>query len=320
METEQATDGAGIEGALPAAVTENANDQQDAGTAQPSNGSRPAGYYPVPLEGLPDEVRKPVEERFKYLYSQVKTNERTLNEFRGIAASQSQKIEELMSGVGSVVDHLQSKNYEDVESTIRAQMEAAHANNDTKSFIELQDKLIEVKADKKAAEKERKAKPQQPQAKQYPTSTEMINGGVRNGEINNDDARVIDAWMNENDEVGNMLRPWAHTQNMQNDPKFAAAMAEAQAVFANPRFTTTEQRLAEVDRRMGLTRSNGNQTVMGGQLTNRPKNTKITLTPNQERIAVRTKFGGPKAKSDADHIAAYRAQIDKVNLAKGARK
>jgi len=44
------------------------------------------------------------------------------------------------------------------------------------------------------------------------------------------------------------------------------------------------------------------------------------MTDKQKEIVVRTKYGGSKAKTDAEHIEAYRKQIEQVKLSnKGAR-
>lgn len=69
----------------------------------------------------------------------------------------------------------------------------------------------------------------------------------------------------------------------------------------------------EVDRIMGTKQNGGGQTVMGGGLNATGKRSTIKLTPAQERIAVKTKFGAKHgAKSDSDYIAAYRKQIDSI--------
>jgi hypothetical protein len=89
-------------------------------------------------------------------------------------------------------------------------------------------------------------------------------------------------------------------------------------VLRNPNFqnATMEQKMAEVDRRMGVKKSASRQTVMGGGLTGNRKTNKLTLSPKQQEIALKT---GSRDKSDAEKIDWYRKQLEKVNQRKGAR-
>ena len=97
-------------------------------------------------------------------------------------------------------------------------------------------------------------------------------------------------------------------------------MLIAKKIWAENPYRSAKENLAEVDRRMGIKQNNGGQAVLGGTLTTRGKSSKITLSPQQERIAVKTKFGAKQgAKSDADYIAAYRKQIESVQSSKGGR-
>ena len=138
-----------------------------------------------------------------------------------------------------------------------------------------------------------------------------------------EDARFISQWENERSDDGRPLRPWARNYGTvrEPDPDYGHALAETEAVFRSPRFThlTTEEKMAEVDKRMGVARPGGRQSVMGGGLTGARKSKTIALSPEIERLAIRTKFGGPNAKDDAEHIEAYRKQIEKSRQTKGAR-
>ncbi len=83
-------------------------------------------------------------------------------------------------------------------------------------------------------------------------------------------------------------------------------------MFSSARYAhlTIDQKLAEVDKRMGVSKPAARQNVLAGNLTSARKSPKVSLSPKQEQIAIRTKFGGPKAKSDAEHLEAYRKQIE----------
>lgn len=287
--------------------------------AQPASGrDKPAGYDPVDLSGLPEDLRAPLEDRFKYLYTQVKTNERekvrldrTLNEFRGVAASQSQKIEELMGGFGEVVNHLENKTINETETSLKQQMRAAYESGDNDKYFEIQDKLDDIRLEKKFAAKTKKDAPKQ--ERQQP-QTQVEDSGIAP-----EDQRVISSWQDERDDSGVMLRPWAINRGTMDNPdkQYLAALAETRAVLMSPLYSdkTMEEKMAEVDRRMGVAKQGARQNVIGGGLTGGRKTTKITLSPKQQEIATRTKFAGP-GKSDADHLEAYRKQIEQ---SKGAR-
>lgn len=284
-------------------------------TAQHSN--KPAGYDPVDLSGLPEELRAPLEDRFKYLYTQVKTNEReknrldrTLNEFRGVAASQSQKIEELMGGFGQVVSHLETKTFNDTESTLKQQLRAAFDAGDNDKYFELQEKLDDIRLEKKFSAINKKEAPKQ--------ERQAISVQEESG-IAPEDQRVIATWQDEKDDSGVLMRPWAINRGTVENPdkNYLAALAETRAVLMSPLYAdkTMEEKMSEVDKRMGVQKTASRQTVMGGGLTGNRKTSKITLSPKQQEIARRTKFAGP-GKTDTDHLEAYRKQIEQ---SKGAR-
>lgn len=284
------------------------------------------GYSPVDLDSLPDDIREPIKNRFDYFYRQINDQKRVLGDYRDIAKTQSQKIEDLMSGVGHVVNHLQTKTFADTETALRAEARKAYETGDLDAYQSAQDKLIDLQVDKKLAAKKAPVEQEIKQRDPLPTSgSDVGRRAMENGEINSDDLRVIEAWQSEG-EGGIHLRPWAiNRSNDPNnpDPEYLQALQESAAVFTNKRFAnmTTEQKLMEVDKRMGVIKRPASQNVMGGNLTGNRKNGKVSLSPKMQQIAIRTKFGGPKAKSDADHIEAYRKQLEKVQSAnKGTRQ
>lgn len=297
---------------------------------------KPANGYqgPVDLSGLPEDVRAPIEARFAHLSRLMKKNElkstSELSEWRKVAAEQSKIIEELQSGVGQVVDHLQDKSLNDAEAKIEERLAAAHEAGDTKAFIAAQKDLAKLEAKKLLLDEKKKAAPvkevkQEQKPQNYRSASEMADAATADGELGSEDATAVSAWQDEKDTNGNLLRPWAHTKNPDNptnDPLYRRALIESAAVFdesspwANKTIT---EKLAEVDRRMGLQRSSATQTVLGGSLTSARKGTKIALTSNQEQIAIKTKFAGPKA-TDAQHLEAYRKQVERHNSTKGTRK
>lgn len=269
-------------------------------TNEQSN-EKPAGYDPVDVSSAsPDKI----QERFDYLYSQVKSNERTMREYKSIAAEQSKYIEDLTNGMGQVVNHLETQNFSQEEDQVTKEMRAAFEAGDMDKFIANQKKLVQLEA-KKSSPKQ----VQKPAQKQDPSYESMSQ----------DDQKLVDAWQEETDERGQALRPWSKNTGTDDDPDpdFVRAMLIAQRVFkANPHKSAREN-LLEVDRKMGVKSTNmgGSQSVMGGQLQTLAKKQNIRLTPEQERLAVKMKFANEKGKppkSDSEHIDAYRKQLQKV--------
>lgn len=275
---------------------------------------KPAGYAPVDLSGLPPEIAKPIEERINYIYGQVKNSDRTLKDFRRIAAEQSQVIENLTRTTTDVVNHLQDRSLHETETSIQAEMQTAWEQGDNKAYMAAQNKMINLGIQKGLAAAQ---KPQQVQQPQYRSSSDQ------EGDFSDVDYRTTESWQSEKDENGQLLRPWAFNNSRdpdRPDQNYTEALTEARAVFTNKRFAnlTYEQKLAEVDKRMGVQKRQGGNTVLGGTLTGSKKMTKLTLTPKQQEIAIKTRYGGPKA-SDAEHLEAYRKQVEQVNQ-RGSRK
>lgn len=333
-EAEAATDGQSIAGALPAAV-DSASTQDSTEATQPAatQDTRPNGGYapPVDLSGLPEEYRGPLEARFAHMSKLMKKTESKyasrISERDQLLAEQSRIIEELQSGMGAVVEHLSDKSLNDAEAQAKQQLREAHQSGDTEAFISANERLAEIKAKKALqAQQKKTAKPRETKAEREHTSAvSFASEAVESGEMDSDDARAIGAWQSETDQNGNSLRPWAQSRNPANpmaDPLYRRALIESAAVFdeASPWANkNVAEKLAEVDRRMGVNRTTSGQQVMGGQLTMPRKTQKIGLTAYQETLAVKTKFGGPKAKSDSDHIEAYRKQVEGYKAKKGAR-
>jgi len=295
VDTVESTDNGGFQG-LPDAVQETVTEQQAP--------QRPAGYDPIDFKtATPEEI----EARFHHVYKQVKDTkrlERDMREFKKIADEQSRYIEELTTGFSGMASHLQERTFAETEASLNTQMRTALESGDTAQFVEIQNKLIDIRAEKKLQEQQQKQAPvprQAPQQQPVP-------------QLEPEDQRVVNSWQEERDATGMPLRPWAKNRGTETDPDpmFMHALFETQAVMSNPAYANMDyaQKLAEVDRRMGVKKTGGSQTVMGGNLTGASKPSKLSLSPEQERIAVRMKVGGSKAKSNADHIAAYRAQLE----------
>lgn len=302
-------DDAGTDNAAPAAPSSPpARDDDRGGKYQP----------PVDLSALPDDIRGPIEARISHLTKIMGKNDRKhareLQEWRELAAEQSRRLEELSQGFTTIAAQTEERSFAEMESRLASEMNAAYEAGNVQAYNEAHRKLIDLKVEKAVAERERKAEPKKEEKKPQTPMRQPQNN------MNDEDQAVVDAWQDERDESGRMLRPWAYNRGTPEEPDedYLRAVAETHAVLMNPRFrnSTMEEKMAEVDRRMGVTRPAGRQPVMGGNLTRGAKPSKLTLNEAQRKIAVKMKLGGPKAKSDADHIEAYRKQLEQM---KGGR-
>jgi hypothetical protein len=314
-EENEITDGQTIENVLPpeGEITEDSIPGENKPNVNESRyAGKPPGYDPVdPKTATPEEI----QDRFNYMFRQIKDQKRTdqtLRQYKEIAAEQARQLEELTNGFTGVVNHLQDKTFNETESQLTQAMQTAFEAGDTKAYLDAQNKLLDLKADKKVAALQKKNAPKQERKTELQTQEEI--------ELAPEDQLVVDTWQDERDETGNILRPWAHNRGTTEnpDPQYLAALQETFAVLRNPNFqnATMEQKMAEVDRRMGVKKSASRQTVMGGGLTGNRKTNKLTLSPKQQEIALKT---GSRDKSDAEKIDWYRKQLEKVNQRKGAR-
>ena len=96
-----------------------------------------------------------------------------------------------------------------------------------------------------------------------------------------------------------------------------AGLMETKAVLSSPLYANKSiaEKMAEVDRRMGVQKPQAKQGVLGGGLTGQRKTSKLTLSPEAQKIALKTKFAGA-GKTDAEHLEAYRKQIESSKGAK----
>lgn len=265
--------------------------------------TEPAGYKPIdPKTATPEET----QERLDYLYKQIKPTQRENREMRQLLADQSKVIDDLSRNQQAVVTHLTERSFADSEQQLKDQMAAAWQKGDNRAYIDAQANLNRLYTQQEIA-KQTPAQQLQQQP-QYRNAAELANGAAQAGELSQDEYRTTESWQGERSDAGQLLRPWAYS----NDPSYEAALFETRSVMANPRFQdyTYEQKLQEVDRRMGTPKRTTSQQVMGGSLTKAAKNTKIELTPKQREIALKTQYAG-KGKSEAEHLEKYRAQVAK---------
>lgn len=281
--------------------------QETPQTEQPSNGEgKPEGFDPVDVRTATPEQ---IEARINRLYGNVKKNEKDAREARQANEILIARFQELANNQQQIVTHLQSTDYVEAENTLRQQQRTAWDKGDLETYHAATEKLVEVKAQKAVAARDaRQQKPNEnrPQmVSRAVSATDAVNMAVQNGEINDSEANIYRAWAGETDPYGNPKRPWVNETDIRN----STAAYEGAAVFNNPAFAnkTFVEKLREVDRRMGLQTQTqqGSNVLPAGNLTGQRKTSNVKLSQMEETIAVKTKFGGSKAKSDEDHKTAY---------------
>lgn len=288
-------------------VIDTADHQQD--NQEVTQEAKPEGWDQVDL--TPEQ-----QKRFNRVYGQVKNLERGLSDKDQLLKQQFDLINELKQGQTQIVSHIQNNDYERAEAQLKAQINNAYQSGDMDAFTDANTRLTEIRMERKAAERAPRTETQQQvQPSQDYVEINSIDEAVDYGVISKPEAAFYSSWQAQTDPDGEPLRPWTN----KNHPYFRMAELEGQAVFNNPQYARLplSAKLAEVDRRMGIMNTKPQQTVLpGGNLTPRNRPSTIKLSPFQEQLAVKTKFAGP-GKSSADHMEAYRKQIQET---KGARK
>lgn len=274
---------------------------------------KPSGFDKV--EFTPEQ-----QQRIDRLYGNMKRYEGDAKDLRQINQQLISTIEQLHTGQQEIVSHIQGSDFQEAESRFASDREAAWNKGDLKAFNDANDKLHEIKTKRLLAQQQPKKTTQQQPQQRDNSGERIVNRAIDQGEINPVDANIARSWMSETDATGNLKRPW--TQG--NDPRNYAAALEGQAVFNSPTWADKPiaDKLREVDRRMGLQtqqQTTGQNVLGAGNLTRGKQTNNIKLSPEIEKLAVKTKFGGPKAKSDQDHIEAWKSAVLK-SQSKGAKK
>lgn len=270
--------------------------QPEADKAVTPNGYEGSGY----VDFSPEQLK-----RVNALTKKASTAEKRATEAMDVLKQQSELINELRNSQSQVITHLQNTNFSDAEAQLKTQRKQAYDRGDLDAVDAANDRLNEIKLQKLIQDKTSKAPIVQ--AKQPIIHADPVEVAVQNGAISRNDAEAYDAWVNETDKNGNLVRPWTN----EHDPRNISAAAEGKAVFSNPSYQNKPfaDKLKEIDKRMGVASQQSGQGVLpAGNLTRGGKNSNIKLSPWAETIAVKTKFAGP-GKSRDDHIEAYRKQI-----------
>lgn len=277
---------------------------------------KPSGFDPV-------EFNPEQQARVNRLFGNMKRYEskaQMMEEANALLAEQVRVLNETQS---KVITHIQNNDYQDAESQLKGQRKAAYDRGDISAVDEVNDRLRDLSVRKALAEMNGQRPQAQPQIQRQPqapvSANDVINNAVQKGDVSDEEANVYRAWITEADDSGNIKRPWTNQADLRN----STAAFEGRAVFSNPAFAnkTFAEKLKEIDRRMGMPaqNQNGQNVLPGGNLTRPGKTNNVKLTDYEMKIAEKTKFGGPKAKSLADHHEAYR-QAKIKSQSKGATR
>lgn len=296
-------------------ATETQSDVSQETNQQPS---KPEGFDPVDFS--PEQ-----KVRFDRIYGNMKRYETKAQEMERLNVDLVQRMAALETNANQIVSHIQTSDFKDIEARLIAEKRTAWNKGDIDGYESAADKLVEIKAQKIFKDSLPKTTSvEQPKNNGYMNGqrmpvTDAVQHALERGEIEPQDATIFKSWESQADDTGMKIRPWTDP----NHPMNGAAAIEGRAVFENPAFRnkTFAQKLQEIDRRMGIqNQSSQNNAVLGaGNLTRGGRAPKVELSPQIERMAIRTKFGGPKAKSEADHVEAYRQAMIRSQQ-KGGRK
>ena len=154
--------------------------------------------------------------RFNRVFRELKDYQRETFELRDIAKQQFDVIEQLKQGQNQIVSHIQNNDFDKAENILKNQRREAYERGDLAAVDEVNDRLSEIKIQRKLSDLTEKAKQQNAlkqqqtqQIQQRPVSgDDIVTHAVRTGAITLSDADVYKAWAGETDQYGNLLRPW----------------------------------------------------------------------------------------------------------------
>lgn len=259
--------------------------------------NKPAGFDPV--EFNPDQ-----KARFDRVYGNMKRYEQTAKEMKAANDLLADQLRVLNENQGKIVTHLQHEDFRSAEQQLKDQRAAAWQAGDSKSYDEANDKLRDLSVKKAMAEMQppKQTEIQQPRRVSV---EDTVDDSVRAGKLTHEEGEIYKGWQNESDQYGNVKRTWINP----SDPLFQKALRVGSGVLDSPAMQNKSlgEKLKEIDKLMGMPQQVAQQNVLpGGNLTAPRKNNNVKLSDYEMKIAIKTKFGGPKAKSDADHAEAYR--------------
>jgi hypothetical protein len=154
----------------------------------------------------------------------------------------------------------------DAEANLLALRKRARDDGDWDAYDAANDKLMEVRAVKVA-----------PKKIAVPKIEDELS-------VEDDEAgATLSKWAAEKNEDGSLKRPWAHP----NHPKYARATQIGAGVFSDDDFSTTEDKLAEIDRLMAPKGQAVRTNAVLGTSNGKTPAQKTKLSDEQKKIAHR---------------------------------
>ena len=265
---------------MPAAAekpttTKEPSENQDAKPQFDSKKAEKFGF--IDFDALSEDVRKTIEPRFKRLYSDFKTTERALKELREINTAVMAKIDRIESTSTSerINSHL---------ATLKQAAKKAAEDGDLTRMTELTDQLVDWKV-KLATSKSQPVKKEPDK----PTEQDSASAGRQ---LTTSETGVIKSWINEEDDDGRSLRPWAQDGHRLQ----GKALKMVEAIFADDDFRDApiEDVLAEADRLMkreGPVRRDATAVLDPDSGPGRSKGRVTPLSDDEKHVAERM-YGG----------------------------
>ena len=142
------------------------------------------------------------------------------------------------------VEEISRSSIERNAERIKAEIKSAAETGEYEKLATLTEELVKVTSSTPAT-KPSKADPSpksEPETQSTPDLSEVV--GV-------EDEAALRRWAMEKSEDGTFVRPWLHPEH----PKNARAQSMIQAVMNDNEFKTAEDKMAEVDRLMGLNKA-----------------------------------------------------------------
>ena len=243
--------------------------------------------------GLAPEKLAVLERRFTSVYGRMKDMERNFKE----AATANKALLER-------VDEISRSSIERNADRIKAEIKSAAETGEYEKLATLTEELVKVTSSATAAKPSKAADPPQeskPEAKSPPDLSEVV--GV-------EDEAALRRWAMEKAEDGTFVRPWLHPEH----PKNQRAQSMIQAVMNDNEFKTAEDKMAEVDRLMGLSKAPRVPAVLSpSSVGNRGNATRMPqATPAQRAVA--EEMGVPIEKYMAMVAASPKDQSGRMQM------
>lgn len=204
------------------------------------------------------------------------------------------------------VDEISRSSQERNAERIKAEIKSAAETGEYDKLATLTEELVKVTSGAQTA----KASKAEPESKQESPKTPDLSEVV-----GVEDEAALRRWAMEKSEDGTFLRPWLHPEH----PKNQRAQGLIKAVLDDPEFKTAEDKMAEVDRLMGLQKTPRVPAVLSSSATgNRGTPSKIPQATREQR-AVAEEMGIPIEKYMAVVAAAPKSPDGRMQMSYKAK-